>query len=98
MVATLSSLDDKKRVMAAKASLKDNRIYKDVYIHNDQARRDLMYAANLRSLVNAYRSGDSNMRVRGSRIVPEEIENTRVSTGSRGIEIDNEKRVLDRNE
>ena len=75
VVATLGSLDDKKRVLSAKASLRHSRRYRDVYIHGDQSRKERLYSANLRSLVNAYKSGDNNIRVMGSRIVSGDVEN-----------------------
>ena len=65
MIATLGNLDDKERVMSAKTRLRQSRRDRDVYIHGDQSRKDRLYSANLRSLVNAYNSGDSDIRVKG---------------------------------
>ena len=65
----MQSLDDKKKILASKSSLKHSRVYKDVYMHSDQTKEERMMSSNLRSLVSAYKAGDSNIRVMGSRIV-----------------------------
>ena len=91
VVATLGSLEDKKKILSAKASLRHSRRYKDVYIHGDQSKKERMYSANLRSLVNAYKSGDSNTRVKGSRIVPGE-ESDRDTQNNRERDMDNTNR------
>ena len=82
VIAKLKSVEDKKRVMARKASLKDNRRFQNIYIHNDQTREERLMSANFRSLLNAYKNGDNNIRVRGARIVTDitrtEIENMEV--------------------
>ena len=69
VIAQMQSLGDKKKILASKSSLKHSRVYKDVYIHSDQTKEERMMSANLRSLVSAYKAGDSNIRVMGSRIV-----------------------------
>lgn len=69
VVAKLRNIEDKKKIMTAKAILRHDRRYKDIFIHNDQTKEERLMSANLRSLVNAYRSGDSNIQIKGSRIV-----------------------------
>ena len=57
----MKSMDDKKKVMTKKASLKDNRRYQNVYIYSDQTREERLMSANFRSLISAYKSGDNNI-------------------------------------
>ena len=75
--------------MSAKASLRHSRRYRDVYIHGDQSRKERLYSANLRSLVNAYKSGVNNIRVMGSRIVSGDVENR--DAQNRAYEADNRR-------
>ena len=58
----MHSLDNKKKIVAPKANLKHSWSYKDVYIHSDQSKEKRMLWANLKSQVNAYRTGESNIR------------------------------------
>ena len=67
----MKTMDDKKRVLTKKTSLKDSRRYQNVYIYSDQTREERLLSANFRSLVSAYKSGDNNIRVRGTRIISE---------------------------
>ena len=69
MIARFRSSEDKKKVMLAKNKLKDNRQYPNVFIHHDQSREKRLMASNLRKLVNAVRGGDTDISVRGSRVI-----------------------------
>ena len=72
VIAKMKSMDDKKKVMTKKASLKDNRRYQNVYIYSDQTREERLMSANFRSLISAYKSGDNNIRVRETRIISDQ--------------------------
>ena len=72
VIAKMKSMDDKKKVMTKKATLKDNRRYQNVYIYSDQTREERLMSANFRSLISVYKSGDNNVRVRGTRIISDQ--------------------------
>lgn len=59
----MKSVEDKKTVMLRKASLRDSRRYSSVHINKDQTREERLMSANFRSVIHAYRQGDSNIRV-----------------------------------
>ena len=69
VIARFRSSEDKKKVMLAKNKLKDNRQYPNVFIHHDQSREERLMASNLRKLVNAVKGGDTDISVRGSRVI-----------------------------
>ena len=69
IIATLKSNEDKKVIMSAKKTLKCHRSYSSVYINHDQTTEERRLAANMRTLVDAVKKGDSNLIVRGSRIL-----------------------------
>ena len=71
-IAKMKSMDDKKKVMTKKASLKDNRRYQNVYIYSDQTREERLMSANFCSLISAYKSSDNNIRVSGTRIITDQ--------------------------
>ena len=68
VIVTLSSMEDKKNVRSKKLSVKSSRRYKDVFIHSDQSKQEILMSSNLRSLINAYKSGDNNVHMRGSKL------------------------------
>ena len=65
-----------------------------MYIHGDQSRKNILCSANLRSLVNAYKSGYSNIRVKGSRIMPVEINNRGDAPINNDREINNDRSCI----
>ena len=71
VIAKFKNETDKKKVMLAKKNLKSHAQYRKVFIHHDQSREERVMATNLRMLVNAYKAGDKNINVKGSRIVRE---------------------------
>lgn len=62
-------MEDKRKILTSKTTLRTTRRYRDVFIHSDQTKEERLMSANLRSLINAYKAGDSNIHLRGSKIV-----------------------------
>ena len=87
VIAKFRSSEDKKKVMSAKNKLKDNRQYPNVFIHHDQSREERLMASNLRKLVNAVKGIDTDISVRGSRVIQgrasSRAENGNANTDSR---------------
>ena len=69
IIATLKSISDKKRIMSAKNKLKDHRQYSSVHINHDQSRSERIVADNFRTILSAIKQGDTNLSVRGFRVV-----------------------------
>ena len=70
VVATLESVEDKKKVLKAKSLLRNTSMSK-VFIHPDQSRSERLQHANLRALVDAINGGGRDISVRGNRVVRE---------------------------
>ena len=69
VVATLKTTEDKKSVMMAKNKLKNNRQYSTVYINHDQTKNERLLADNFRAILSAVKNGDTNLSLRGARVV-----------------------------
>ena len=67
VVAKCRSKADKGQILRKKASLKESRAYKDVYIHSDKSREDRNMEANLRNIAEAV--GGDKLFVKGDRIL-----------------------------
>ena len=69
VIVTLKSTEDKKKVMSAKNKLKNHRQYSKVYINHDQSRSERLLADNFRAILAAVKNGDTNLAIRGARVV-----------------------------
>ena len=69
VVATLKSSEDKKKVMTNKNKLKNSRQYSGVYINHDQSRDERLFADNFRAILSAVKNGDTNLTLRGARVI-----------------------------
>ena len=68
VIAKLKTAADKSKVMTSKSSLKNNRQYPDVFIHNDQTRDDRVMSNNFKTIIDAINRGDK-LSLHGSRVV-----------------------------
>jgi len=69
IVATFSSQQDKKKVMLAKAKLRNSNQFPDVFINHDQSRSDRVMADNFRTILTALKHRDTDLSIRGNRVV-----------------------------
>jgi len=69
IVASFRSAEDKQSAMSAKNKLKQNQQYERVYVDHDQSRGDRLLADNFRTILVALKHNDTNLCVRGSRVV-----------------------------
>lgn len=69
VIAKFQTSDDKKKVMTSKKALKEHRSYDNVYINHDQTAQERRMASSMRTLVEAVKRGESNITVRGTRII-----------------------------
>ena len=69
VVVTLKSIDDKKKIMSAKNKLKNHKRYSRVYINHDQSRSERLLADNFRAILSAVKNGDTNLTLRGARVI-----------------------------
>ncbi|KAL4229077.1 hypothetical protein ACF0H5_012116 [Mactra antiquata] len=69
VVASLKSREDKKPVLSSKNKLKHNTKYSRVYIHSDMSKSDRIIADNVRTIISAFKSKDSSLSLKGSRVV-----------------------------
>ena len=58
VIANFKTVDDKKKIMASKSSLKNSRQYSNVFVENDQSREERLMARNFRTLVAAVTGGE----------------------------------------
>ena len=68
VIAKFKTSADKSKVMSSKASLKNNRQFPDVFIHNDQSRDDRLMSSNFKTMIDAINRGDK-LSLHGSRVV-----------------------------
>lgn len=81
IIAKLKSNDDKRKVMASKASLKSHTQYSKVFVDHDQSVSDRVLASNFRCILNAMKC--QNLVVRGSRVINLDSRNHSGSANSR---------------
>ena len=67
VIAKCRSKADKGQILRKKASLKESRAYKDIFIHSDKSREDRNMEANLRNIAEAV--GGDKLFVKGDRIL-----------------------------
>ena len=84
IVASLQSKDDKRKVMENKRKLNESRNrHKGVFIHGDQSKEERLQRANMKTLIDCIKQGDSDsLQLKGSRIVRESNDSDE-HTGSR---------------
>ena len=66
---TMKSADEKKKVMSVKSKLKDHKQYSKVYIDHDKSRTDRLIESNFRAILTAVKQGNTNLSLRGARVV-----------------------------
>lgn len=72
VVVTMKSASDKQKVMSVKRKLKDHRQYATVYINHDKTKSERLIEDNFRAILSAVRQRDTNLTLRGSRVVRSE--------------------------
>ncbi|KAH3691214.1 hypothetical protein DPMN_193160 [Dreissena polymorpha] len=70
VIVKFESEADRQAVLNAKAILHSDKQYEQVYILKDKTREERLMAANFRTLVGAYKSGQNDIQVKGARIIP----------------------------
>ena len=58
VIASFKSREDKRKVKAEKANLKDSRQYRDVFIHHDQSREQRLMTSNFKAVLDALNRND----------------------------------------
>ena len=69
VIAKLKNKNDKQRVMKKKSKLKDSRRFSKVFIHHDQVPSQRSVSSNFRAILCAMKVNNSNLAMRGSRVV-----------------------------
>ena len=69
VIASFRSAEDKRNVMAEKSKLKDNTQFQDVFIQHDESREQRVMASNFRTMLQAMNNNDTNVSVRGHRVI-----------------------------
>ena len=69
VIAKLKNKNDKQRVMKEKSKLKDSRRFSKVFIHHDQVPSQRSVSSNFRAILRAMKVNNSNLSMRGSRVV-----------------------------
>ena len=68
VIVTLETPEDKEKVLKAKNLLRETNMNK-VFIHPDQSRSERLWNSNIRAIVDAVKTGDRSINVRGGRVI-----------------------------
>ncbi|KAH3769440.1 hypothetical protein DPMN_170709 [Dreissena polymorpha] len=74
IIVTLNSKEDKQTIMKAKTVLRQNSQYKNVFIHHDQLPSERSTNKNFATILNALKSSQGNLYMKGSRVVYSDVD------------------------
>ncbi|KAH3849397.1 hypothetical protein DPMN_091796 [Dreissena polymorpha] len=74
IIVTLNSKEDKQAIMKANTVLRQNSQYKNVFIHHDQLPSERSTNKNFATILNALKSSQGNLYMKGSRVVYSDVD------------------------